>query len=563
MMIAHHCLCYDNGMELGSLIEALSDPSAYPHPVDTVEVRQTHISVVFLAGAHVYKIKKPLELGFLDYSTLAKRKFFCDEEARVNRRLAADVYLGTFPITGQGSAVRVEGGGEVLEWAVKMKRLSAEATLRERVRRNTVGPEQVTALAQRIAAFHAGADAGPSIAACGRFAVIARNARDNFVQTAVQVGTAVSKTVFDRIQALTEASLTALEPLMEQRAERGVPRDGHGDLRLDHVYFFPEREPPADFVVIDGIEFNERFRAGDPVADIAFLVMDLIFEGRSDLACAFRDAYLRESNDDEGRSLVPFYTAYRAVVRGKVEGIEASELEVPENERVQALASARAHWLLSLGALEEAGRRPCLVLVAGLPGVGKSTLARELADRAGFTLIRSDAVRKELARRHGVPETAAGFETGIYSPEWTERTYSECLERVGRELFEGRRVLVDANFWSEALRSRFLSSAHQWGVLPLLLHCRAESAIVRQRLDTRQGDTSDADWLIHRRAAERWEELSPETARFAQEIDTGKNLVESLAQAVDTLRKHGLAGDAGGECGKTSKGLHDQSISAK
>lgn len=534
-------------MELGSLIEALSDPSAYPHSVDSVEVRQTHISVVFLAGAYVYKIKKPLDLGFLDYSTLATRKFYCDEEARVNRRLGGDVYLGTVPITGEGSAVRVGGGGEVLEWAVKMKRLPAAATLRERVRRNTVGPKQVTALARRIAEFHARADAGPSISACGRFAAIARNARENFSQTTSQIGSTVSKTVFGRVQALTESSLTALEALMEQRAERGVPRDGHGDLRLDHVYFFPEREPPADFVVIDGIEFNQRFRAGDPVADMAFLVMDLIFEGRRDLARAFRDAYLRESNDEEGRSLVPFYTAYRGVVRGKVEGIEASEPEVPESERVQALASARAHWLLSLGALEEAGRRPCLVLVAGLPGVGKSTLARGLADRAEFALIRSDVVRKELARSHAVPETSAGFETGIYTPEWTERTYTECLERAGRLVFEGRRVLVDANFRSEALRSRFLSNAYSWGVPPLLLHCRAATEIVRQRLDARQGDSSDADWLIHQRAAERWEELSLETARFTQKIDTGRSLADSLDQAVEALREHGLADDAGAE----------------
>lgn len=529
-------------MDIGSLIEALSHPSAYPGPVDRVDVRQTHISVVFLAGTHVYKIKKPLALGFLDYSTLAQRKLYCDEEARVNRRLAADVYLGTVPIVREKSALRVEGHGEVVEWAVKMVRLPAESTLREKVRQGAVGPEHVTTLARRIAAFHAHADAGPAISACGRFDVIARNARENFSQSLSHVGTTVSSSVFDRVQSLTEASLARLHFLMEQRAARGVPRDGHGDLRLDHVYHFPERNAPADFVIIDAIEFNQQFRAGDPMADIAFLIMDLIFEGRRDLARAFCDAYVRESNDEEGRELVPFYTAYRAVVRAKVEGIEAGEAEIAEHDRARARTRARAHWLLALGELEEAGSRPCLVLVAGLPGVGKSTLAQAIADRATFTLIRSDVVRKELAREAGVPEAAAEFESGIYSPEWTERTYRECLARAERLLFEGRRVLVDANFRSEPHRTQFLTAAHDWGVPPLLFHCRADVSIVRARLDARESDSSDADWQIYQRAAARWEELAPETARFTQEIDAGESLGESLARAIRVLQEHRLVG---------------------
>ena len=173
-----------------------------------------------------------------------------------------------------------------------------------------------------------------------------------------------------------------------------MPRDTHGDLHLDHVYLFPDRAPPADLVIIDCIEFNERFRFADPVADMAFLVMDLAFHGRRDLARAFADAYFRASGDEEGRALLPFYTAYRAAVRGKVEGMELAEREVPEAERAAALVRARAHWLLALGELEEPGRRPCLVLVGGLPGTGKSTLARGLAEQAGFTVIRSDLVRR-------------------------------------------------------------------------------------------------------------------------------------------------------------------------
>jgi aminoglycoside phosphotransferase family enzyme/predicted kinase len=527
-------------VELARLITALSDPSAYPHPVDAVAVRQTHISVVFLAGPYAYKIKKPLVLGFLDYGTLERRRYFCEQEVYLNRRLAPSVYLGIVPVTGDEGGVEMEGHGEVIEWAVRMERLPDEATLGEQLRGGEIGSAQVAALARRIAAFHARAETGPAIAACGRFDVVAQNARENFTQAASHVGTTVSRIVFERLQGLTERTLAALRPAIGGRAARGVPRDGHGDLRLDHVYLFPDRQPPADLVVIDGIEFNERFRYADPVADMAFLVMDLAFHGRRDLARTFTEAYFQASGDAEGQTLLPFYMAYRAAVRGKVEGIEVLEPEVPEAERAAALVRARAHWLLALGELEEPGRRPCLVLVGGLPGVGKSTLARGLAEHAGFAVIRSDLVRKELARQTGLLGAVASFKAGISTPEWTERTYVECLRRAEELLFKGRRALVDASFRQEVSRRLFLESASRWGVPGLLLLCQAKPAVVRARFERRQGDASDADWSIYRQAADRWEELGPPTQRAARGIDTGNSAEAALSRALDALQESGL-----------------------
>ena len=227
---------------------------------------------------------------------------------------------------------------------------------------------------------------------------MATNARENFDQSASHVGTTLSRAVFERLRGQTESALTALRPVIEGRAERGVPRDGHGDLRLDHVYLFPDHPPPADLAIIDCIEFNERFRYANPVADMAFPVMDLARLGRRDLARAFADAYFLASGDTEGWALLPFYTAYRAAVRGKVEGMELAEREIPASERAAALVRARAHWLLALEELEEPGRRPGLVLVGGLPGTGKTTLAQGLAEKAGLSVMRSDLVRKELER---------------------------------------------------------------------------------------------------------------------------------------------------------------------
>jgi aminoglycoside phosphotransferase family enzyme/predicted kinase len=529
-------------MEFIRLIEALSDPAAYPGPapVGAVEVHQTHISAVFLAGPFAYKVKKPLNLKFLDFGTLERRRHFCEEEVRLNRRLAPTVYLGVIPVTRDGAEVRMGGRGAVVDWAVKMVRLPDDVTLRERLRRGELGVVPVEDLARRIVAFHARAEAGPAVAACGRFAVVAGNARENFDQAAAHVGTTVRPSVFERVRGLTESDLADLRALIEGRAGRGVPRDGHGDLRLGHVYLFPDRPPPGDLVVIDCIEFDGRYRRADPVADMAFLAMDLARHGRRDLAAAFADAYFRASGDAEGRALLPFYTAYRAAVRGKVDGMELAEAEVPVAERAAALDRARAHWLLALGALEQPGRRPCLVLVGGLPGSGKTTLARGLAAEAGFALIRTDLVRKGLAGLPGGEVTAAPFEAGIYSPGWSDRTYAECGRRAEALLFEGRRVLVDASFRTEAGRRAFLELGTRWGVPALLLVCRAEPEVVRGRLERRRDDASDADWSVYLRAAERWEECNESTRRATRVIDSGGAPQAGLARALGLLREAGL-----------------------
>jgi aminoglycoside phosphotransferase family enzyme/predicted kinase len=522
-------------MDLPRLVEALSDPSADPGPAGPVEVRQTHISVVFLAGDHAYKVKKPVRLSFLDFSTLDKRRHFCEEEVRLNRRLAPGVYLGVVPVTANGGRVRVEGPGEPVEWAVKMTRLPEGATLRDRLRRGEVGTAEVEALARRVAAFHRAAAGGPRAAAFAGFATVARNARENLDHAGRHVGATLSLAVYRRLRGLTETTLAFLRPRIEGRAERGVARDTHGDLHLDHVYLFPGRPPPDDLVVVDCIEFNERYRFADPVADMAFLVMDLRFCGRDDLARAFADAYFAASGDKDGRALLPLYTAYRAAVRGKVEGIELSEKEIPETGRADAGVRARAHWLLALGELEAPRRRPCLVLLAGLPGTGKSTLAGGLAAQAGFRVVRSDVVRKELAGAS--PPPAAGFDEGLYAPEWTERTYAECLRRAEALLFEGERVAVDAGFREEARRRTFLKLAGCMAVPALVLVCRASPDVVRSRLEHRRGGASDADWAVHLRLAERWEEPGPDTRPRAHDIRTEGDPVASLDAALDVLRE--------------------------
>jgi uncharacterized protein len=523
-------------MVLARLIEALSAPAAYPFPLDQVKVCQTHISVVFLAGAYAYKIKKPVNLSFLDFTTLAQRRHACDEEVRLNRRLAPEVYLGVVPVTTRGASIsmdaQTEGAGEIVEWAVKMQRLPDDATLLTRLRRGEVGCELVEALGLKIAGFHASAESGQHVSAFGRFDVVAANTRENFHQAQSQVGVTVSPAVFERVQALTEAALQKHRPLIEARAARGVPRDTHGDLHLDHVYLFPDRPPPADLVIIDCIEFNDRFRFSDPVADMAFLHMDIAFHGRRDLAGLFADAYFRAAQDEEGRALLPLYSAYRAVIRAKVEGLELGETEIPEDERSHAVTRAHGHWLLALAELETPGRRPCLVLVGGLPGSGKSTLAWGLAQRAGFQVIRSDVVRKELA--------GPSFPGDIYTSAWTQRTYAECLRRAEQALFQGQRVVVDASFITEDLRRPFLDAAARWGVQAALFICQTDAQTACRRLDQRRGDVSDADWSVRQSLALRWEELAPNTGQCSHAICTSGTPEEAQSLALGRLMQLAL-----------------------
>jgi uncharacterized protein len=529
-------------MDFARLIEHLSEPRAYLDRTTKVDVYQTHISAVFVTDTFAYKIKKPIALDFLDYSTLEKRRHWCEEELRLNRRLAARIYLGVVPCVQDGPTVRVEGTGSVVEWAVKMHRLPAEASLATVVARNELSREAVESLARRIADFHRHAERSESIARFGRFDVVARNARDNLEQSNSQVGTTVSRAVFDRLQVLTEEALGRHRALIEERADRGVPCGAHGDIRMDHVYLFPDNGSPDDLAIVDCIEFNVWFRASDPVADMAFLMMDLIKHGRRDLARWFRDAYLAFASDEQGQVLVPFYVSYRAAVRAKVNGIKAVSADLSAGERTRARADARAQWLLALGALEERCRRPCLVLIGGLPGTGKSTLARALAHDAGFTVIRSDQVRKELAHAGGMAakEAVERYANGIYTSEWDERTHKECVARAEAALFEGKRVLVDASFRAESQRWRFLDLAARWSVPGTILICQADAALVKARLEARRDDVSDADWAIYLEAAQRWEPPGPRTQQLCHVIDTGRSDSSGFTQALEILRRYEL-----------------------
>lgn len=328
-------------MDTAELIRHLQEPACYsPRPV-AVTLRETHASAVFLAGARAYKLKKPVNLGFLDFSTLEKRQRACADEVRLNRRLAPDVYLGVEPVVVNGGAVSVGGPGTVIDYVVVMRRLADNASLQALIERGEATDCHVRGVAEHLAAFHLEAERGPRIDTFGRPEAIAANIEENFAQAEPFVGSTIERVVLDEISRSSWEFLAEHERLFCDRVARGCTRDGHGDLRAEHLYFDGGR-----LEIIDCIEFNERFRYGDVASDLAFLAMDLERLGQPGLADTLVARY-DELTPFAVREVLDFYRCYRAFVRGKVASIRWSQQPAGGTAAESALADARLHFGLS------------------------------------------------------------------------------------------------------------------------------------------------------------------------------------------------------------------------
>lgn len=328
-------------IQLSELIQALLDPKIYPDSPSKVDLVQTQMSCLFLAGDYVYKVKKPVNLGYLDYTTLAKRLFFCRREIELNRRLCPEAYLGVITITGQAGKVSLDGSGRPVEYAVKMRRLPQEAMMNALLARNEVTPEMLAAVAKKLAEFHEKAETNAAISAFGDLNTIRQNTEENFAQTGKYVGTAISPGRYAHVKAFTENFLEQNASLFRRRISDGRIRDCHGDLHAAHICF------GNGICIYDCIEFNDRFRYGDVASEVAFLAMDLDHYRRADLSRRFVNAYLAASEDTELKTLLDFYKCYRAYVRGKVESFKLDDPYIPGAEKAKILTVAGEYFELA------------------------------------------------------------------------------------------------------------------------------------------------------------------------------------------------------------------------
>ena len=331
---------------LPSTVKALLKPQAYPHKPQKIELVQTQMSFVFLTGEYVYKIKKPVNLGYLDYTTLKKRRFFCHQELELNRRLCPDVYLAVVPIVEEKGRLRIEGQGKAIEYAVKMKQLSQDRMMDVLLPRGQVTPEMVARVAEKLVGFHQRAETNQTIAAFGRLDVIRHNCDENFAQTEKYIGLSISKARYERIKGYTDNFIKGNASLFDKRVREGRIRDCHGDLHAAHVCFTAP-DLIGGICIYDCIEFNDRFRYCDVASEVAFLAMDLDHYQQPGLSQHLVNTYVGLSHDEELLKLLGFYKCYRAYVRGKVESFKLDDPLISQTERAVALESAQSYFQLA------------------------------------------------------------------------------------------------------------------------------------------------------------------------------------------------------------------------
>lgn len=477
-----------------SLIDALLQPATYPERPSGVCLVQTHISYLFLTDRYVYKVKKPVDFGFLDFTTLEKRRFYCSEEVRLNRRLSPDIYLGVVALhRDQDGSVSLDGKGEIVDYAVKMIRLPQQRMMARLLDEGAVTAGEIAAIARTVAAFHATADRSSEIDRYGSTEMIRANWEENLRQVRPFCERTLTARTLAQIESWVMAFLQNHEPHFAARIAAGFIRECDGDLHSENICL-------DDAVhIFDCIEFNEKFRYSDTVADVAFLVMDMESHGRADLSRLFVREYIAASGDGGLRDLLPLYLVNRAFIRGKVTSFRLDDPQIPATEKPAAAAKAARYFRLARGyTLRE--RLPfSLIVTCGFTGCGKSSLAAELALQLGLEHLASDVERKRLA---GIAAHERGAD--IYTPEWNRRTYAQLARRADEVLARGERVIVDGTFLRRADRQTFSALAEAAGgrLLILRLHCPADR--IRQRLAARAQDptaVSDGTWEIYQQQA--------------------------------------------------------------
>jgi hypothetical protein len=554
----------------------MMNPSLYGKGVKQVRMLQTHTSWVFLTGTNAYKVKKPVNFGFLDYTALSARRFFCAEEFRLNQILSPDIYVEVLPITEangrlrlggrpspksgvRSSAFGVRNSDRVVDYCLAMKELPQDRIMTEQLKRDGVTYEHIDQIARSIADFHARAERGREISQYGSSEIIRLNWDENFAQTMEFRGKTITHREFDETKSAVERFIVENRKLFQRRRTGGFVRRCHGDLHSRNIFILGEGCPlesptskvqspkssDSDVRIFDCIEFNPRFSCSDVASEIAFMAMDLDYSGRKDLADFFVERYLVHTGDTGLLRLLNFYKCYRAYVRGKVTSFTLNDPGVGVADKAKARKTAKKYFELSHRYALSLTSRPKLVVMIGLPGVGKTYVARRLAERIDAFHLLSDSIRKQLLGMPVGRRRFDGYGKGIYKGNIGKRTYDEMMRRAQVFLLAGYSVITDATFLHEDSRDRARKVAAKVGAPVLFVFADCPERIVRARLRRRTTEYSfsDADFEVYLAMKSRFSK--PQASSFKLQarksglrlaacgfvrIDTSQPLKRSLAK---------------------------------
>lgn len=516
-------------MSGNTLIQALQNPALYDHPVRDFRVIETHISQVILTGDYAYKIKKPMDFGFLDFSTLERRKHFCEEELRLNRRLASKLYLEVLPITGTPEQPVIGGDGAPFEYAIRMRQFDQDKLFDRLQERGQLTPELLTSVARQTAEFHEQLPPVAEDKPLGSPEAVYAAMQENFDQIRPLIDDKSLLAQLDNLEAWTQTTFERQRELIARRRDDGFVRECHGDLHLANITVFED-----EVTVFDCIEFNEPFRWIDVINDLAFLLMDL--ESRNEPALANRvlNTYLEYRGDFEALPLLPLYKAYRAMVRAKIALFTMGNPDLGEDEKAELMQRYQGYVQLA----EDYSTIPNLYLLAttGLSASGKSCVSAAIAGELGLIRLRSDVERKRLHGLGPLADSKSDTGEGLYTTEATTRTYQRLADLSAELLAAGIPVVVDAACLKQAERELFADVAEEQAVPFALLHCEAPEDLRRQWIRGRSGDASEATEELLNAQQSWFEPLTAMEKAHTIHLHTDQ---EHVAEAVaDRIRQH-------------------------
>ncbi|TVP90222.1 MAG: adenylyl-sulfate kinase [Pseudomonadaceae bacterium] len=510
-----------------TLLNALQNPALFDHPISGFTLMETHISWVLLTGDYVYKIKKPVNFGFLDYSSLEQRAHFCAEELRLNRRLAPDLYLDLVPVYGSAEKPNLTGDGEIIEYMVKTRQFRQQDLLGNLQTAGQLTTDHIDELAACLADFHQRIERASPDSPWGEPDALHLPVAENFTHIRSLVDDPDDLTQLEQLEQWAHATHKRLQPQLAQRKAEGFVRECHGDIYLDNVTLVD-----GQVTLFDCIEFNEAFRWIDVMSDVAFMAMDLEDRGLHALANRFVNAYLEHTGDYAGLQVLNYYKAFRAMVRAKVALLRLTQDNVSASEREQVLARYHSYANLAETYTEIPPRIG--MLTHGVSGSGKSTLSLALVEKLGAIRLRSDIERKRLFGKAG----AGTLDAGLYSQERSQQTYQRLASLSEHVLAAGYALIVDATHLKQQQRELIGQAIENQGAACLILHCDAPLADIERWLQQRQSsasDPSDADITVVRHQLDSLEPLSSEEQQHCLTVATAEP--DAIAQCVAAIRQ--------------------------